>query len=122
MCGNGAAGSSCRSRKPRSCLKPMLRLGLGEATLRILCLGAHPDDIEIGCGGAVLRLLAERREVEARWIVFSGVEARRREAEASAAEFLAGAASREIAVAGFRDGFFPFEGAAIKDEFERMKA
>jgi LmbE family N-acetylglucosaminyl deacetylase len=100
----------------------MLRLRLGDGPLRLLCLGAHPDDIEIGCGGTVLRLLAERRDVAARWVVFSGVAARRREAEASAAEFLAGAASREIAVAGFRDGFFPFEGAAIKEEFERLKA
>jgi LmbE family N-acetylglucosaminyl deacetylase len=99
----------------------MLRLALPDGPLRLLCLGAHADDIEIGCGGAVLRLLEEHPGSAVDWIVFSGEGERCREAEASAADFLAGAAERRVAVHRFRDGFFPWEGAAIKERFEQLK-
>ena len=62
------------------------------APLRILCLGAHCDDIEIGCGGTVLRLLEERPGSTVHWVALSSTPEREREARASAAEFLAGAA------------------------------
>jgi LmbE family N-acetylglucosaminyl deacetylase len=100
----------------------MLRLGLPAGPLRLLCLGAHADDIEIGCGGTLLRLLAEHPGSEVDWVVFSAAGERRGEAEASAAAFLAAAGARRIRLHGFRDGFFPWEGAAIKEEFERLKA
>jgi LmbE family N-acetylglucosaminyl deacetylase len=100
----------------------MLRFSLPEGPLSVLCLGAHPDDIEIGCGGTVLRLLDEHPGSTVDWIVFSGEGERRREAEASAADFLAGAGARRVLVHGFRDGFFPWQGAAIKESFERLKA
>jgi len=100
----------------------MLRFSLPEGPLSVLCLGAHPDDIEIGCGGTVLRLLDEHPGSTVDWIVFSGEGERRREAEASAADFLAGAGARRVLVHGFRDGFFPWHGAAIKESFERLKA
>ena len=100
----------------------MLRLALPPGKLRLLCLGAHADDIEIGCGGTVLRLLAEHPGSHVDWVVFSGDAARRAEAEACAGEFLAGAGSRRIETLSFRDGFFPWEGAAIKERFERLKA
>ncbi|HYE96020.1 MAG TPA: PIG-L deacetylase family protein [Rubricoccaceae bacterium] len=90
-----------------------------EAPLRLLCLGAHADDIEIGCGGTVLRLLAERPHVRVRWVVLSGSGTPRAdEAEASAEAFLERAAAAQITVSGFQDGYFPFEGAVIKDAFE----
>jgi LmbE family N-acetylglucosaminyl deacetylase len=92
------------------------------APLRILCLGAHSDDIEIGCGGFVLDLLRRRRRVEVDWIVFSAAAAREREARRSAALFLRGAARQRVAVHGFRDGFFPYVGGAIKKAFEALKA
>lgn len=100
----------------------MLRLSLPEGPLRVLCLGAHPDDIEIGCGGTVLRLLDEHPGSAIDWVVFSGEGERRREAEASAADFLAAAGARRVLVHPFRDGFFPWQGAAIKESFERLKA
>jgi len=102
----------------------MLSLTLGlprRGPLSLLCLGAHADDLEIGCGGLLLRLLAERPRVSVRWVVFSGDVRRAREARASAARLLRGAAALTVEVAGFRDGFFPFEGAAIKDRFEQIK-
>ena len=58
------------------------------APLRILCLGAHCDDIEIGCGGTLLQLLAARPRVEVTWVVFSSPGVREQEARASAAQFL----------------------------------
>jgi LmbE family N-acetylglucosaminyl deacetylase len=89
--------------------------------LRLLCLGAHPDDIEIGCGGSILRLAAEHPAMSVRWLVFSGDAERRREAMAAARWFLAGIARAEIDVLDFRDGFFPSQHAAIKEAFERLK-
>jgi LmbE family N-acetylglucosaminyl deacetylase len=99
----------------------MLRLALPAGPLRLLCLGAHADDIEIGCGGTVLRLLAEHPGSIVHWVVFSGVGERRREAEISAADFLAAAGARRVDVHRFRDGFFPWEGTALKESFERLK-
>jgi LmbE family N-acetylglucosaminyl deacetylase len=89
--------------------------------LRLLCLGAHADDIEIGCGGSILRLAAEQPQMSVRWVVFSGGERRRAEATGAARHFLAGLADVEIRVLGFRDGYFPTQHAEIKDAFEELK-
>jgi LmbE family N-acetylglucosaminyl deacetylase len=85
----------------------------------VLCLGAHADDIEIGCGGTMLSLLAARRNVQCHWIVFSGGGTpREQEARRAATLFLKGARSREIVIHAFRDGFFPYAGDKIKEAFE----
>jgi LmbE family N-acetylglucosaminyl deacetylase len=90
--------------------------------LHILCLGAHADDIEIGCGGTISRLIAERPDTTIRWVVFSGSEVRQAEAHGSAAAFFYGMnADYQLCVHDFRDGYFPFYGAAIKDAFESLK-
>jgi LmbE family N-acetylglucosaminyl deacetylase len=89
--------------------------------LRLLCLGAHADDIEIGCGGTMLRLAAEMPDLVVRWVVFSGTGAREVEARKSAAAFLQDVSEKEIEVRGFRDGYFPSQGAEIKDCFEALK-
>ena len=93
----------------------------GGQPLRVLCLGAHSDDVEIGCGGALLALLARRRDVHVHWVVFSGTEQRATEARVSAARFLQGACGQKIEVKSFRDGFFPFIGHDIKEYFEELK-
>jgi len=92
-----------------------------QGSLKLLCLGAHADDIEIGCGGTVLRLAAEMPDLVVRWIVFSGAGPREVEARNSAASFLENVAVKQIEVLQFRDGYFPFQGAAIKDRFEVIK-
>jgi len=92
----------------------------GGAPLRVLCLGAHADDIEIGCGGLVLSLL-ESGPVDVHWVVFSGNAARQREARRSARRFLAGARHAKVTLHRFRDGHFPWEGAKIKRAFEALK-
>jgi LmbE family N-acetylglucosaminyl deacetylase len=90
-------------------------------SLSALCLGAHADDIEIGCGGTILRLLQTFPSARFHWVVFSSNSIRRNEALRSANLFLKGAKSKQIAVRSYRDGFFPYQGARIKEEFERLK-
>ena len=101
----------------------MIKLNLDakkEGPLNVLCLGAHSDDIEIGCGGTILRLL-RNRELDIVWVVFSSNSKREREARNSAELFLSQARRKEIIVKTFRDGFFPFDGAEIKSFFEDLK-
>jgi LmbE family N-acetylglucosaminyl deacetylase len=93
----------------------------GTAPFKVLCLGSHSDDIEIGCGGTILRLLSSNQNLEVVWVVFSSSKEREREARNSAGLFLEHAKKKEIIVHNFRDGFFPFEGARIKDLFEGLK-
>lgn len=85
------------------------------APLRILALGAHADDIEIGAGGTVLRLLAERPDVDVLWAVLTGDDARRVEAESSARGLLEGASGVTFAHGGFRDGHLPAQMSALKE-------
>lgn len=98
-----------------------LRLGAtaGEP-VRVLCLGAHSDDIEIGAGGLVRRFAVGGADVH--YVVFSGGGPdRRAEAERSAAALLAGAKSATVVVESFRESYFPYLGAEIKDRFEALK-
>jgi len=90
--------------------------------LRVLALGCHSDDIEIGAGGLLLRLLRTHPDVDVHWVVFSAPGARRDEARASAEDLLAGAVSPFVETHDFRDGYFPYDGAQVKDVFETIKA
>ena len=92
-----------------------------EASYHILCLGAHSDDIEIGCGGTMLRLAQEYPNLSVTWVVFSANELRAKEASASANAFLANAGEKTVIVRDFRDGYFPYVGAEIKNYFEQLK-
>lgn len=89
--------------------------------LRILCLGAHCDDIEIGAGGTLLKLFDDYGIDQVAWIVFSSNEERKKEATISAEKFLSETKSKKIIIKSFRDGFFPFHGAEIKEYFEDLK-
>jgi LmbE family N-acetylglucosaminyl deacetylase len=88
---------------------------------RVLCLGAHCDDIEIGCGGTILRLLEAQKDFEFCWVVFSSTPNRALEASKSAELFLSESAKKEIIIKDFRDGFFPYIGGQIKEYFEDVK-
>jgi LmbE family N-acetylglucosaminyl deacetylase len=87
----------------------------------LLCLGAHSDDLEIGCGGTILRLLAERKAAEVDWVVFSATPRRALEARRGARLFLKGSRGRRVTLQKFPDGFFPSEFGPIKKYFERLK-
>ena len=90
------------------------------APLRILCVGAHSDDIEIGCGGTLSQLARRRPRPEFRWVVWSAAGSRAREAERGAQKFLGSAAKGAVQLHEFRDGYFPSHLHAIKDAFERL--
>src|SRR5262245_41176174 len=90
---------------------------------RLLCLGAHCDDIEIGAGGTIMHLAKACPQIEVTWVVLAGEDPIRvAEARRSAEAFLAGAGSSEISIYGFRDGFLPFQGELVKEAFEDLKS
>lgn len=102
----------------------MLHLALGSndaAPMSVLCLGAHSDDLEIGCGGTLMALVASQPQVRVDWVVFSASDARAAEARAGAACVLRGAARISVTVEAFRDGFFPYVGDEVKEYFEGLK-
>jgi LmbE family N-acetylglucosaminyl deacetylase len=108
----------------------MRTLGFGGPPLTVLALGAHADDLEIGCGGTLMRLADEGRLARVVWVVFSADGERADEARSGARAIVSGGSGAsdgmtgvplEIAIHAFRDGYFPSQAAALKDEFERLK-
>ena len=89
--------------------------------LQILCVGAHSDDIEIGCGGTILRLLSENENAEVCWVVLGSTGQRDAEALMSAEIFLATAKKKDILIRNFKASFFPSVGDEIKSFFEELK-
>lgn len=87
----------------------------------MLCLGAHPDDIEIGCAGTLMSLRPRSERLHVTWMVFSGNGDREREAKESAERLVGHAASVRLDVLDFRDGYFPESRADLKDVFESLK-
>ena len=103
----------------------MLSLALGRsggAPVRLLAIGAHPDDIEIGCCGTILKLLEEDALSAIGWVVLSGKGERADEARASAEAVLSGVEEKQLIQRDFRDGFFPYDGGEIKGFFESLKS
>jgi LmbE family N-acetylglucosaminyl deacetylase len=90
---------------------------------RMLCLGAHCGDIEIGAGGTMLRLVEAYPHLEVRWVVFGGEDpVSVNEERRSAGHLLAGVTKSEVTTCGFRDGFLPFQGEQVKEAFEEVKS
>jgi len=92
-----------------------------EGAKKVLCLGAHSDDIEIGCGGTILRLIESSDNLEFYWLVLSSNAERAKEAQRSANAFLRRVRRKTIVVQSFRDGFLPYIGAPVKECFEEVK-
>jgi LmbE family N-acetylglucosaminyl deacetylase len=99
----------------------VLHLSIAEPARRVLAIGCHADDIEIGCGGTLLTLARANPELEVDWVVLAAQGEREAEARASAAAFMPGIAAARVEVHGFRDGFLPYVGGEVKDVFERLK-
>lgn len=87
----------------------------------ILCLGSHADDIEIGCGGTILRLAEQYPHCKLHWVVFSAVGVRKSEAQRAAELFAGQSRLQEPRLQSFHDGFMPFVGAEVKQVFEELK-
>jgi LmbE family N-acetylglucosaminyl deacetylase len=101
-------------------MKGLRLVSPGEA-ISVLCLGAHADDIEIGAGGTILSWIEMGVKLHVHWCVLSAPGPRAAEAEGSAASFLKGAASVQVELCQFRDGFFPYQGSDIKAWMEGLK-
>jgi LmbE family N-acetylglucosaminyl deacetylase len=100
----------------------MLALSAAEPLRRLLAVGCHADDVEIGCGGSLLALTRSVPGLSVHWLVLAAPgEQRAREARASAEAFLASAGDAEIEIHGFRDGFLPYSGGEVKELFEDLK-
>lgn len=97
----------------------MLKISLeNDSPKKILCLGAHCDDIEIGCGGTLIKLIRAVKGAEIRWVVFSSDDRREKEASDSAKNLLKDVKKKKIQINRFRNSFFPYYGAEIKEYFE----
>jgi LmbE family N-acetylglucosaminyl deacetylase len=110
-------------RQPGGACHRMLKLDLqakNKDPFVVLCLGAHSDDIEIGCGGTLLYLKQIIPTLKLHWVVFSALGPRRCEA-AKAAELFAGDCDKKVILKEYRDGFLPYQGGEVKDFFETMK-
>ena len=94
----------------------------GEPLSRLLAIGAHSDDLEIGCGGTILALGDGNSEIAVHWVVLAAPGARADEARASAEALLASAGECTIEIHAFRDGYLPHTAAEVKDTFEDLKA
>ena len=101
----------------------MLSLGVAGGTplRRVLAIGAHSDDLEIGCGGTILALTRANPGLAVDWVVLAASGDRAGEARRSAEVFLGGAAASSVEVLGFRDGYLPHTAAEVKDAFEGLK-
>jgi LmbE family N-acetylglucosaminyl deacetylase len=89
----------------------------------LLCIGAHPDDIELGAGGTIMRLIEHNPKLRIRWVVLCGEDsARAEEAHNAAALFTAGAAEVKVEIHQFKDAFLPWQGEQVKQVFETLKA
>jgi LmbE family N-acetylglucosaminyl deacetylase len=99
-----------------------LGVGAGEPLRRLLAIGAHSDDLEIGCGGTILALTAAHRELSVHWVVLAAPGERGHEARAGAESILSGAHEYVVEIHEFRDGYLPHTAAAVKDAFEGLKA
>ena len=92
-----------------------------KSEVKILCLGAHCDDIEIGCGGTVLKLIENYSNITVYWVVFSSNEQRAPEAIVSSNTFLKEVSQKKVKIKNFQDGFLSFQGKEVKECFEELK-
>lgn len=97
----------------------MLKVSFGKINT-ILCLGAHPDDIEIGCGGTIMKLLVEQNAVTVHWVILSTKKNQASEALQSTDIFLRDAKEKDIVQKKFQDTFFPHNGTEIKEYFNEL--
>lgn len=94
--------------------------GIRKKRLEVLCIGAHCDDIEIGCGATLMRL-ADERPISITWVTLASTPKRAAEAKKSAKLVLRHARRSDVIIASFRDGFLPAQWGEVKEYFESLK-
>ena len=100
----------------------MLASGFDPSGLRrVLAIGCHADDIEIGCGATLLTLVRSHPEVQVTWVVLAATGGRAEEARRGAAAFLGEDGRHEVRVHEFRDAYLPYGATAVKEAFEALK-
>ena len=104
-------------------LSAMLPLRLSEKPghLDILCIGAHSDDIEIGCAATLLSLVERGHQLRVTWAVLSASDERATEARRSADELLGEVADLRVHFGEFRDAYFPADFGALKDHIADLR-
>jgi LmbE family N-acetylglucosaminyl deacetylase len=107
--------------RPATMLSLTLPFDSTSHTPQLLCLGAHSDDIEIGCGGTILRLTERFPRLKLHWLVFSATGVREAEARRGAELFAGSSRLETMILKDFRDGFMPYTGGEIKAVFEEIK-
>jgi LmbE family N-acetylglucosaminyl deacetylase len=100
---------------------PLLARRADDGPLKLLAIGAHSDDIEIGCAGTILQLIEQESLSDVCWVVLTGESKRATEAGESADALLRGISSKSVILKDFRDGYFPYDGPEIKGFFEELK-
>lgn len=98
-----------------------LQLDLGPSAT-VLCIGAHCDDIEIGCSGTLLELRRRSPGLRVHWVIFAGNDVRGAESRQAAQRLLGPAPACTVDVQQFRESYLPYDGAAVKDYFEAVRA
>lgn len=101
-------------------MKSRLPIQLDCRPLNILCIGAHADDIEIGCGGTILKLLQTHPGSRVIWVVLTARGDRKKEAMKSAAAFLEGAGSVKVVTKSYRESYLPYQGKEVKEYFDSL--
>ena len=99
----------------------MHKIKLDNEYPKILCLGAHSDDIEIGCGGTIINLVRLYSHIEFYWVIFCSNYERERELYKSFSLFLEPVSKKRINIFDFKDGFLPYSADKVKDKFEKIK-
>jgi LmbE family N-acetylglucosaminyl deacetylase len=97
-----------------------MTLSIPSAVKRVLCIGAHCDDVEIGCGATLATLAATRPDIELTIAVFGSDDVRAAETRAALGSLL-GAARWRLEVGTFRESYFPAQWAEIKDRFATLR-
>jgi LmbE family N-acetylglucosaminyl deacetylase len=100
---------------------PQNLLATLSAPRTILCIGAHCDDIEIGCGGSLMRLADEHPGAQFVWAVFAGEPGREVETRAAAAALFPPGRAPTLEFHAFRGSYFPAQYGDIKDAVEGLK-
>lgn len=95
---------------------------LSACVREVLCLGAHCDDVEIGCGGTLALLRAARPDVRIKVVVFSSDALRRRESEAALERLAGGEGPLEVRCLGLQDGYLPASWGSIKEWFAEIRS